>query len=234
MKSESCQSSGNASLKIQGPQIGDSIGDWTQNLWFHRRLSSNLSWGKYGVWLVDWWIHSLCVFLWLSVHSILRFWCDDFLCLTVIFIWDINVLMTLIVYLACLSIVTLILPWWFYSPHMYRLIVVYIPTGCVDSLACILSWSSLNMLSLSLFVLIVIFSFSLCVDMDDIFALCLTVCCMTALLLCFCMLLVCVGHITILLPPTLWFRSFPLFRLLFLQVWDFMCVYFSDRASDKK
>ena len=49
------------------------------------------------------------------------------------------------------------------------------------------------MLSLSLFVLIVIFLFSSCVDMDDIFVLCLTVCYMTVLILYDCMSLACVG-----------------------------------------
>ena len=46
-------------------------------------------------------------------------------------------------------------------------------------------------------------SFRLCVDMDDIFAPYLIICCMTALLLCVCMLLVCVGHTSIpYLQPT--------------------------------
>ena len=173
---------------------------------------------------------SLC-FLWSTVHSTLRVWCDDLLCLTITFIWDIKVLMTLFVYLVCLSIVTLILPWLFCSPHVYGLIVVYILTGCVDSLACILSWSSLSMLSLSLFVLIFIFSFSLYIDMDDVSALCLIACCMTTLFLCDCMLLVCVGRTYIPLPPTPWFRSFPSFRFLHLQVWDLVCVCFFDQAN---
>ncbi|KAL6336206.1 hypothetical protein AAG906_011088 [Vitis piasezkii] len=73
------------------------------------------------------------------------------------------------------------------------------------------------MLSLLLFILIVIFSFSLCVDMDDILALCLIACCMSALLLCVCMLLVCVGRISILLPLILWFQSFLSFQFLHLH-----------------
>ena len=48
-----------------GPQNGNSTRDrWRSNL--------NLSWGKCGVWLVGWWIPSLCAFLCLSDHSILR------------------------------------------------------------------------------------------------------------------------------------------------------------------
>ena len=88
---------------------------------------------------------------------------------------------------------------------MYVHIAVYIVYLSVDSFACILSQSSLSMLSLLLFILIVMFSFSLCVDMDDILALCLIPCCMTAIFLCDCMLLIYVGHTSIPLPPTLWF-----------------------------
>ena len=75
------------------------------------------------------------------------------------------------------------------------------------------------MLSLLLFILIVIFSFSLCVDMDDILALYLTV-----LLLCVCMLFVCVGRTFIL------FTSSPLVSVIsFLSILIFAsvrpCVY---------
>ena len=153
-----------------------------------------------------------------------------FLCFIAISIWDIDMLIVLIDYLACLSIVILIFPWLFYSSHMYRLKVVYLLTWCIDSLAYILSWSFLSMLSLSLFTLIVIFSLSLCVDMGDISALYLIACCMTTLLLCVCMSLVRVGCAPIPLPPTLWFWSFLSFRLLLLQVWGLVCVCFSDRA----
>ena len=59
------------------------------------------------------------------------------------------------------------------------------------------------MLSLLLFILIVIFLFSLCMDMDDILVLCLTTYCMIVHLLCDFMLLVRVGCISIPLPPTL-------------------------------
>ena len=62
-----------------------------------------------------------------------------------------------------------------------------------------------SMLSLLLFILIVIFSFSFCVAINGILALCLTNYYMTTLLLCVCMLLVYVGHLSIPLPPTLGF-----------------------------
>ena len=114
-----------------------------------RGSNLNLRWGKCGIWLVSWWIPFLCVFLWLSVHCTLRVWCDDFLCLTTIFIWDINMLMTLIDSLCCLSILILLL--YDYSAHldMYILFVAYlIHLDMIDSLSCILSWLSWSMLSL--------------------------------------------------------------------------------------
>ena len=85
-----------------------------------------------------------------------------FLCFIAISIWGITMLIVLIhlidclACLACLSIVTLILPCLFFSPHMYRFTIVYRLTWWVDFLACTLSWSSLSMLSLSQFILIVI------------------------------------------------------------------------------
>ena len=131
------------------------------------------------------------------------FWCGDLLCLIAITICDIDMLMILIDSLVCLTILILLLPWlscslWHECSYCY--------ISCclnVDSFACILSWSVLSVLSLLPFISIVVLSFSLCVDMDDILALCLTICCMTALLLCDCMLLVHVGRAFILLPPTL-------------------------------
>ena len=126
-------------------------------------------------------------------------------CLVIILIRDIDMLIMLIFYLVCLSIKALILPWLFCSLHMYRLIVVYLSTWCVDSFACILSWSFLSMLSLSLFALIVIFLLSLRVDMCDISALRLIAYCMIALLLHDCMLVVCLGRRSIPLPPILRF-----------------------------
>ena len=47
-------------------------------------------------------------------------------------------------------------PWLFWSPCMYGFIVVYHLIWHVNSLAYILSWSSLSMMSVSLFILIVI------------------------------------------------------------------------------
>ena len=120
----------------------------------------------------------------------------------------------------------LVLAYSFCSSHdypghfdMYLHFVVSLICLSVHYLAFILSWSYLSMLSLLLFILIVIFSFSLCVDMDDILALYLT-----ALLLCVCMLFVCVGCTFIL------FTSNPLVSVIsFLSILIFAsvrpCVY---------
>ena len=134
----------------------------------------------------------------------------------------------LIKYLALLSIVTLILPCLFSSLHIHGFIVVYHLPWWVDSLACILSWSSFEHV---VFVTIHLDCHSLYVDMNGIYVLCLTVCCMTTLLLYDSITFVHVGHTSISLPPTLSFRSFPSFWFLYLQVWGLMCAYFSYRAS---
>ena len=82
-------------------------------------------------------------------------------CLVIVSTWEIDMLIALIhlidclACLACLNIVTLILPCLFFSLHMYRFTIVYRLTWWVDSLTCILSWSSSSMLSLSPFILIV-------------------------------------------------------------------------------
>ena len=107
-------------------------------------------------------------------------------------------LIILIDHFALLSIVTLILPCLFWSPRMHRFIVVYRLTWHIDSLACMLYWSSLSMLSLSLSVLNVI----TCVDLGDISVLCLNVCCMIVLLCVIaCCLSVWIAHLSPYLQP---------------------------------
>ena len=135
-----------------------------------RGSSLNLEWSKCGIWLVDqWrsisWLHIesfLCMLRYcigtlmidLSWLGILR--CLFLLCFIAIFVWDIDMLIISIDNLVSLSIVTLILPWLFWSPRMYRFIVVYHLTWWIDSHVCILSWSSSSMMSVSLFILIII------------------------------------------------------------------------------
>ena len=84
---------------------------------------------------------------------------------------DIDMLIILIVHFTLLSIVTLILPCLFWLPHMYRLTIVYhlIWHDCF-------SW-----LYIILIIICQIFSsISLCVDLDDIYLFCMTICCMTS------------------------------------------------------
>ena len=124
--------------------------------------------------------------------------------------------------LILLSTLIPILLWLFWSLHMHTLTSVYHLARHVDSFICILSWSSLSMMFVSLFILIVVYSLILCVH-DDIFEFLLIACCMTALFLCDCMLLVRVGRTPIPLSPTLWFQSFSSFRFSLLQVWGLVC-----------
>ena len=143
--------------------------------WLHwgsfRGSSLNLRWIKCGVSWVDQWVP----ISWLHIESSWYHWTHAWLlysfgiltcwlCWFNILIEDSNVtiflyfiaipiqiidtLIVLIDYLVCLSIVTLILSWLFYSSHMYRLIVVYFSTWCVDHFSCILSWLLWSMLSL--------------------------------------------------------------------------------------
>ena len=74
---------------------------------------------------------------WLSWLRILIF-----LCFIAMFVEYIDMLIILIDHLALLSVVILILPWLFCSPHMHGFTGVYHLTWYVDSLACILPWSS--------------------------------------------------------------------------------------------
>ena len=59
-----------------------------------------------------------------------------------IFIWDFDMLIILIDHFVLLSALILIFPWLFWSLHMHTLTIVYHSIWHVDSLACILSWSS--------------------------------------------------------------------------------------------
>ena len=133
----------------------------------------------------------------------------------------------------------LVLAYWFCSSHdyltyfgMYIHIVVYLVCLNVDYPACILSW----LFFLACYPCCYSFWLSYshlasCVDMGDILVLCMTAWCMTALFLCVCMFLACVGYTSIPLLPILWFWSFPSFWFLHLQVWGIVCTCFSKRAS---
>ena len=100
-------SSGNALRKIRGPQNDDSIGEklegrtWTQ-------VEGNVAFD----WLISWY-PSLHVFVWLSVDYTLR----ALICLSVMHVWlllfikDVDMLITSIDYLTYFSIVTLLVIW---------------------------------------------------------------------------------------------------------------------------
>ena len=153
------------------------------------------------------------------------------LCFIDVFVWDIDMPIILITLIVLLSILTLISSWLFWSLHMHTLTTIHHSAWHVVSLTCILFWSSLSMMFVSLFVLIVVFSLILCVH-DDISELCLIVCCMTALLCVIeCRLSMWAAHLFSYLQLS-WSRSFPSFWFSLLQVWGLVCVCYFDRARD--
>ena len=88
---------------------------------------------------------------------------------------------------------------------MYILIFVYyFHTSVIDSLYCILFCLSQHIVySCYIPILLIIFLPSLCVDMSDIFVLCLIVCCMTApLYVIACRLFVWAAHLSPYLQPS--------------------------------
>ena len=159
-----------------------------------------------------------------------RFWHSDFLCASSIYLFEIfDMLIILIDHFILLSALILILPWLFWSLHMHTLTTVYHSVWHVDSLTCISSRSSLSMMFISLFILIV----TTCMYTWVIYpVLCLTACRMTVFLLLDCMLLVHVGRIYIPLPPTLLVSVIPFIPVLTIaSVRPFVCLL-SDRARD--
>ena len=163
-----------------------------------RGSSLNKSWGKCSIWLVDQWVPtSLCAFVCLTIYHTLKALDIIILdvCLVIVFIWGIDMLIILIDY--------------FDYPHILTLLVVWLLcTFFLLLISFILIW----------LILLVVYdhdcygacyhchifiSISLCVDLDDIYLFCMVVWCMTAFLLCDCMLLVCVSHTSIFLPQVL-------------------------------
>ena len=188
-----------------------------------RGSSLNLEWSKRGIrlddqWMPISWLHIEDIWCMLGFYIHLRLWHvdrvdwfvlikDSDAMIFSVFHWYIrlrhwHVGSLMIDLIALLSTLTLILSWLFWSLHMHTLTTVYHSAWHVDSLTCILFWSSLSMMFVSPFVLIVVFSLILCVH-DDISELCLIVCRMTALLLHDCVPFVYVGRISISLSPTL-------------------------------
>ena len=100
--------------------------------------------------------------------------------------------------LACFNIRLFLLYDYLAFLDMYILIFVYlIHFGMIDFICCILYCLSRHIVySCYIPILLIIFLPSLCVDMDDIPVICMTVWCMTALLLCdACIACLCGTHI---------------------------------------
>ena len=93
----------------------------------------------------------------------------DFMCFINIFVWDIDMLdCCWLIVLYCLAHWLWFWPeffFFFWSPHMHTLTTVYRLAWYVDSLACILFWSSFEHDVCITIPLIVVFSLILCVDM---------------------------------------------------------------------
>ena len=135
--------------------------------------SLNLGWSKCGIWLVNQWMPifwlyiesfdacSDIVFIWdigMLIMMIDLSWLktrDSYLFRTSLFYLfeDVDMLIASIARFVLLSIVILILPCLFWSHHMlYRFTIVYNLIWHVDSLARILTRSSLSMIFVSLFI----------------------------------------------------------------------------------
>ena len=195
-----------------------------------RGSSLNLRWGKCGVWMVDQrLLTSLCAFVCLIVYHTLRAFDVTILdaWLVMVFFWGINMFIILIDHFTFPHILTFLVVWSLCSPwhelsscclsrsswHVWFLVVYY--HSCYG--AC--------------YHCQIFFLINLCVDLDDIYLFRMTVCCMTSLILCDCMscLSMCGTHLFPYLQLS-WFRSFPSFLFSLLQVWDLVCVSYSNWA----
>ena len=104
--------------------------------------------------------------LWWLIYLNWDFRCHDFSCFTDIFVCYIDIVdLYRLILLLCLAYLLWFFPWLIWSLHMHRLATIYHSTRHTDPLVCILFWSSLSMMFVSPFVLIIIFSLILCVYM---------------------------------------------------------------------
>ena len=157
-----------------------------------RGSSLNISWGKCCVWLVNQWVPtSLCACVCLTIDFTLRAlsiiifdaW------LVIVFVWDIDMLIILIDPFDYPHILTLLVVWLLYS--LWHVHYSY----CLShsSWHVWFSWLYIIMIIMEHAILaryssrLSYFLLSLCVDLDDIHVLCMTVCCMTSLFPCDCM-----------------------------------------------
>ena len=131
-------------------------------------------------------------------------------------------------------ILLIVLAYWFFSYHdcpahfdMYVHTVVYLVVLVIDSFACIVSWSYLSMLFLSLFILIVIacmWTWVIYMYPAWLYVTWPLFFCMIA-----CRLSVWAAHLSSYFQSSS-FRSFLSFWLSLLQVWGLVCACFSDLA----
>ena len=127
--------------------------------WLHIESFRMHAWILYSFGTLTYWLWWLICLDW-------GFWDSYFFYTSLIYLFKTSPLLIILIDLiASLSTLTLILSWLFWSPHMHTLTTVYHLAWHVDSLVCVLSWSSLSMMFISPFVLIVIVSLILCVDM---------------------------------------------------------------------
>ena len=157
-----------------------------------RGSSLNLRWSKCGVWLVDQWVPtSLCVCVCLTIDCTLRALDIIILdaCLVMVFVCGMDILIILIDSLVYPHILTLIVVWLLYSPWYVHFCCCLYCSSWHDWF----SWLYIIMIIMEHAILarysswLSYFLFSLCVDLDDICVLCMTVYCMTPLILCDCM-----------------------------------------------
>ena len=141
------------------------------NLW---GSSLNLSWGECGIWLVDQWVStSLCASVCLTIYYALRALGINILdvCVVIVFVWSIDMLIILIKHFAYSHILTLnVVRLLFSSWHAHS--------------SCCLSCSSWHAWFLVVYYhdcyracypCQILISFSLCVNLDDIYLFCMVV-----------------------------------------------------------
>ena len=192
----------------------------------------NLSWGKYDVWLVGWWIPSLCVFLCLSDHNTLRvlmwllsmfdyyihlghWYADDIdrlSCLS----YHINSALTMIIMLTLMYMFTLLY-------ILFVLVLIFLLVNYLNHLwacypCCYSSWLSYSCLACAwTWMIYLCFAW---LPIAWLFIFCVISCC----------LFVWVAYLSPYLQPSS-FNHFLLFGSYIFK-WGLVCICFSDRGSD--
>ena len=152
-----------------------------------------------------------------------RFWHSDFLCASLIYLFEIfDMLIILIDHFVLLSALILILPWLFWSLHMHTLTAVHHSAGYVV-------FSDLYILSIVFEHGVYIYRFFICLSwfvwtwVIYLYSAWLYGAWLPFLCVIACCLSVWAAHISPYLQLS-WFRSFLSSRFSLLQVWDLLCV----------